>query len=158
MKTSCALLTLLVALGTSSPALAQTSEQERIDAITRDAARQFGEARAANAEQTRPTNPPQPGVRVELTLDDAVKRALEQNLDIAVERLNPQTYVFAIASLQASYRPTFNSNYGMRSSTTFTRSQTAGGDILITDTFTGNNGILQNVKWGGGSYAVAWNN
>ncbi|HKH72542.1 MAG TPA: TolC family protein, partial [Vicinamibacterales bacterium] len=46
----------------------------------------------------------------------------------------------------------------MRSSTTFTRSQTAGGDILITDTFTGNNGILQNVKWGGGSFAVAWNN
>jgi outer membrane protein len=158
MKNSCAFLTLIaVALG-ASPAFAQDSEQERIDAISRDAVRQFAEARAASEGQTRPTNPPQPGVRVELTLDDAVKRALEQNLDIAVERLNPQTFDFAIASLQATYRPTFNSNYGMRSSTTFTRSQTAGGDILITDTFTGNNGILQNVKWGGGSFAVAWNN
>jgi outer membrane protein TolC len=157
MKNSCAFLTLLaVALGTS-PAFAQDAEQQRIDAITRDAVRQFAEARSGE-EQTRPTNPPQPGVRVELTLDDAVKRALERNLDIAVERLNPQTYDFALASLQANYRPVFNSNYGMRSATSFTRSQTAGGDILITDTFTGNNGILQNVKWGGGSFAVAFNN
>ena len=157
MKNSCAFLTLLVVALGASPAVAQDSEQQRIDAITRDAVRQFAEARSGE-EQTRPTNPPQPGVRVELTLDDAVKRALERNLDIAVERLNPQTYDFALASLQANYRPVFNSNYGMRSATSFTRSQTAGGDILITDTFTGNNGILQNVKWGGGSFAVAWNN
>jgi outer membrane protein len=157
MKNSCAFLTMIAVTLGASPAFAQGSEQERIDAITRDAVRQFAEARGGE-DQTRPTNPPQPGVRVELTLDDAVKRALEQNLDIAVERLNPQTYDFAIASLQANYRPVFNSNYGMRSSTTFTRSQTAGGDILITDTFTGNNGILQNVKWGGGSFAAAWNN
>jgi outer membrane protein len=157
MKNSCAFLTLLVVTLGASPAVAQDSEQQRIDAITLDAVRQFAEARAGE-EQTRPTNPPQPGVRVELTLDDAVKRALERNLDIAVERLNPQTFDFAIASLQANYRPVFNSNYGMRSATSFTRSQTAGGDILVTDTFTGNNGILQNVKWGGGSFAVAWNN
>src|SRR5688572_5515543 len=157
MKNSCAFLTLAAVTLGALPVFAQDSEQERIDAITRDAVRQFAEARAGEG-QTRPTNPPQPGVRVELTLDEAVKRALEQNLDIAVERLNPQTFDFALASLQANYRPVFNSNYGMRSSTTFTRSQTAGGDILITDTFTGNNGILQNVKWGGGSYAVAWNN
>jgi outer membrane protein len=159
MQNSCAFLTLLtVALG-AWPAFAQSTEQERIDAITRDAVRQFADARTngTSDEQTRPTNPPQPGVRVELTLDDAVKRALEQNLDIAVERLNPQTYDFALASLQANFRPTFNSNYGLRSATTFTRSQTAGGDILTTDTLTANNGITQSVRWGGGSFAVGWN-
>jgi outer membrane protein TolC len=157
MQNSCAFLTLMAALALgASPAFGQGTEQERIDAITRDAVRQFAEARAGE-EQTRPTNPPQPGVRVELTLDDAVKRALEQNLDIAVERLNPQTFDFSIASLQANYRPTFNSNYGLRSATTFTRSQTAGGDILTTDTLTANNGITQNMKWGGGSFAVGWN-
>jgi outer membrane protein TolC len=157
MQNSCAFLTLMAALALgASPAFGQGTEQERIDAITRDAVRQFAEARAGE-EQTRPTNPPQPGVRVELTLDDAVKRALEQNLDIAVERLNPQTFDFSIASLQANYRPTFNSNYGLRSATTFTRSQTAGGDILTTDTLTANNGITQNMKWGGGSFAVDWN-
>ena len=30
--------------------------------------------------------------RCQLTLDDAVKLALERNLDIAVQRLNPQTF------------------------------------------------------------------
>jgi outer membrane protein TolC len=151
---------LTVALvGLASQAAVAQTEQQRIDQITQDAVRQFVESRTASAaEQTRPTVAPQPGTRIELTLDDAVQRALERNLDVAVERLNPQTYDFAVAALEASYRPTLTSNYGMRSATTFTRSQTAGGDILVTDTFTGNNGVTQNLKWGGGSFAVGFNN
>jgi outer membrane protein len=162
MKTSCAFLTLLVvALGAPST-FAQSSEQERIDAITREAVRQFAEARTASAEQTRPTNPPEPGVRIELTLDDAVKRALDRNLDIAVERLGPQTYDYALASLNANYRPTFNTNLGLRNQSSFERTTTAGSSsangLLTTETLTGNYGLTQNVKWGGGSFAVAWNN
>ena len=75
MKTSCAFLTLLVVALGWSPALAQQSEQDRIDAITREAVRQFAEARTGAPEQTRPTNPPEPGVKIELTLDDAVTQA-----------------------------------------------------------------------------------
>jgi len=162
MKNSCAFLTLLaIALGTA-PAFAQTSEQERIDAIARDAVRQFAEARSAGAEQTRPTNPPQPGTRVELTLDDAVKRALERNLDIAVERLNPQAFDYSIASLNANFRPTLTSNFGVRNQSTFERTTTSGASgangLLTTETLTSNYGFTQNVKWGGGSFAVAWNN
>ena len=158
MKTSCVFLTVALVGLASHAAVAQT-EQQRIDQITQDAVRQFVESRTASAaEQTRPTVAPQPGTRIELTLDDAVQRALERNLDVAVERLNPQTYDFAVAALEAGYRPTLTSNYGMRSATSFTRSQTAGGDILVTDTFTGNNGVTQNLKWGGGSFAVGFNN
>ena len=159
MQTSCAYLTLLVVVLGSSPAFAQSAEQQRLDAIAREAARQFAEARTPPLEaQTRPTNPAQPGTRVELTLDEAVKRSLERNLDIAVERLNPQTFDWTLASLRRSYQPTFNSNIGIRSQSQFPRSQTAGADMLVTETFTGNNGITQNVKWGGGSFAVAFNN
>jgi outer membrane protein TolC len=162
MKTSCAFLTLVVVALGSPAAFAQDTEQERIDAITREAVRQFAESRTASAEQTRPTNPPEPGVRIELTLDEAVKRALDRNLDIAVERLNPQTYDFSIASLQANYRPIFNSNIGLRSQSQFERTQTGGSanasGLLTTETLTGNNGVTQNVKWGGGSFAIAWNN
>jgi outer membrane protein TolC len=165
MQTSCAFLTLLLVIGGSSAAFAQNTntEQERIDAITRDAVRQFAEARAATpAEQTRPTNPPEPGVKVELTLDDAVKRALDRNLDIAVERLNPQGFDFSIAALNASYRPTFTSNLGMRNQSAFERTTTAGSSsangLTTTETLTGNYGLTQNVKWGGGSLAIGWNN
>src|SRR4030095_13286767 len=165
MKTSCALLTLLAlpVLGPSPASAQSTSESERVDQIAREAAQKFAEARASGTteveSQTRPTvPPPPPGVRVELTLEGAVERALDRNLDLAVERLTPQTYDFSLAALDATYRPNFVSNFGLRSQTTFTRSQTAGGDILSTDTLSGNNGVQQNIKWGGGSYAVAFNN
>jgi outer membrane protein len=145
-----------------APASAQsTSEASRLDDIARQAAQKFAEARVntTTEAQTRPTvPPPPPGTRVELTLDSAVERALERNLDLAVERLNPQTFDFSLSALDATYRPNFVSNFGLRSQTSFTRSQTAGGDILSTDTLTGNNSVTQNIKWGGGSYAVGFNN
>ena len=164
MKTSCALLTILTVAVMGTPSAAQTtSESARVDQIAREAAQKFNDARLAGRtetnEQTRPTvPPPPPGARVELTLDNAVERALDRNLDLAVERLTPQTYDFSLAALDATFHPNLISAFGVRSQTSFTRSQTAGGDILSTDTLTGNNGVQQNIKWGGGSYAVAFNN
>src|SRR5688500_5030670 len=127
---------LVLATLVAAPAAAQDSpERERLDEIAREAARQFVEARGATADdQTRPTvPPPQPGTRVELTLDTAVERALERNLDISVERLNPQTFDFSIAALESNYRPTVTSNFGLRSQSQFPRSQTAGADMLVTE-------------------------
>ena len=66
-----------------SSALAQnTDERARLDEIARNAAQQFAAARA-EVDQTR-TNPAldTTGTKVELTLDDAVMRALDRNLDI----------------------------------------------------------------------------
>ncbi len=152
-----AALTMVGAFATQ--VLAQTSDDtNRFEEIARTAAKQFAAARA-EAEQTRPTAPPPPtGIVVELTLDAATERALERNLDIAVERLNPQTFDFSLAALDANYRPTLTSNFSMRSQTAFSRSQTAGGDVLVTETLTNNYGLSQNMKWGGGSFAVAFNN
>jgi outer membrane protein TolC len=154
-----AALTTIGAL-TSSLSFAQSADDgRRLEDIARNAARQFAAERVAEKEQTRPTTPPPaPGTVVELTLDDATQRALERNLDIAVERLNPQTYDFSIAALDANYKPTLTSNFSTRSQTSFSRSQTAGGDVLVTDTITNNYGITQNMRWGGGSFAAAFNN
>jgi len=143
------------------PAAAQQSAADaaRLDQIAQEAARRFVSSRTLDADQTRPTAPPPPaGGMVDLALEDATARALERNLDIAVERLNPQTFDFSIAALDANYRPTFTSNVGVRSQSQFPRSQTAGADMLVTETFTGNSGIAQNVKWGGGSFAFTFNN
>jgi outer membrane protein len=141
----------------AGPAAAQdAAEGNRLDEIARVAAQQFAEARL---DQTRPTTPPPPpGMEIRLTLDEATARALERNLDIAVERLNPQAFDFSIAALEANYRPTFVSNLGVRSQSQFPRSQTAGADMLVTDTLTGNSGLQQNVKWGGGSFSLNFNN
>ena len=157
-----AALTIAGAL-TSSLSFAQNAEDERrLQEIARTAAQNFAAARV-EADQTRPTAPPPPaGAVVELSLDAATERALERNLDIAVERLNPQTFDFSLAALDANYRPTLNSNFGLRSQSQFQRSQTAGAannlGLLTTDTLTNNYGVSQNMKWGGGSFAVGFNN
>ena len=142
-----AVLTTVGAL-TSSLSFAQTAEDDRrLQEIARAAAQNFAAARV-EADQTRPTAPPPPaGTVVELALDDATARALERNLDISVERLNPQTFDFALAALDANYRPTLNSNFGLRSQSAFQRSQTAGAanslGLLTTDTLTNNYGVSQ---------------
>lgn len=124
----------------------------RVEELARTAAERFAAARASGQTAVPAGSP------VNLTLDEATARALERNLDIAVERLNPQTFDFSLSALESNYRPTFTSTLGMRSQSTFSRSQTAGADILKTDTFTGNTGLLQNFKWGGGSFQVTFNN
>src|SRR5688500_16998353 len=155
-RTLAALITIGVLISSSS--FAQSADDSRrLDEIARNAARQFAAERVAEKEQTRPTTPPPaPGTVVELTLDDSTQRALERNLDIAVERLNPQTFDFSIAALDANYKPTLTSNFSTRSQTSFSRSQTAGGDVLVTDTITNSYGISQNMRWGGGSFAAAF--
>ena len=153
-------LAALTLFGTLVPAATaqDTAERRRLDEIARTAAQQFAAARA-EAEQPRPSVAPQPAARiVELTLDDVTARAMEQNLELAVERLNPQTFDFAIAALDANYRPNLTSTFGLRSQSQFPRSQTAGADMLVNQTMTGNTGLSQNVKWGGGSFAVGFNN
>src|SRR5688572_24837868 len=86
-RTLAALITIGVLISSSS--FAQSADDSRrLDEIARNAARQFAAERVAEKEQTRPTTlPPAPGTVVELTLDDSTQRALERNLDIAVERL-----------------------------------------------------------------------
>jgi outer membrane protein len=166
-QNSCALLTVVLAVTLSVPAAAaaqDSAERLRLDELARQAAQRFAEVRASggtevpDALQTRTTNQPPAGVRTELSLDDAVQRALERNLDIAVERLDPEGIQHSIEALQASYRPTVTSNFGLRNQTAFARSQTAGGSVLETETLTGNTGLTQNLKWGGGSFAAAFNN
>ncbi len=99
--------------GGITPLLAQTTDAH-IKELIRAAAERIGAGQAAIAE------PPQTpagasGSVVHLSLDDAVKLALDRNLDIAVQRLNPQTFDFSIASLQAAYKPTLTSQVATQS-------------------------------------------
>ncbi len=113
--------------------------------------------------------PPQPGVapadapgpRVSLTLEDAVKRALENNLDIAVQRINQQTYDVDIASVRAVYNPTLTSILSSQSTTNASTSTIAGaqaGQSISNSTIVFNGGLVQDVPWGGGSFSAQLDN
>src|SRR4051812_35948536 len=158
MKRYLNILTLLcVGLASgASPALAQrviTDEhvQELIRAAASRVGAQAGTAAvappAAGQADARPT--------VQLTLDDAVKLALDRNLDIAVQRLNPSTFDYSIAGLRSLYRPTLVSLVQRNSATnpnssTVTGASSAGAAILVGgNTFNG--GFSQSFPWGGGN-------
>src|SRR3970040_1410310 len=142
MKNSCAYSMILLACLIPWPAAAQeAANQAHIAEIARSAAQQFAVARA-EAEQTRSTVPvTAPGPSVELTLDEATARALERNLDIAVERLNPQIQDFNIARLRATYRPTLSSTISRRHRVQPPTSQLNGGLVVQNNQSVYNGGL-----------------
>ncbi len=153
----------VLSLGAPSPASAQVVVTEaRIQELIRAAAQRAGvdaTARAAGDQPATPASGAQPTVA--LTLDEAVKLALDRNLDIAVQRLNPQTFDFSLAGLQATFRPTLTSTLSQQSNTnpsTQTISGAAAGTGIETQTTAWNGGLAQNLPWGGGSLTVSLNN
>jgi len=105
------------------------------------------------AENARPA--------VQLTLDDAVKLALDRNLDIAVQRLNPATFDYAMASLAANYKPSLTSQLSHVENTNPSNQTLSGAQVgtgIEQDTSNYNAGIAQNFRWGGGALAVQFNN
>ncbi|MBI1875482.1 MAG: TolC family protein [Acidobacteria bacterium] len=94
-----------------------------------------------------------------LTLDQAVKMALEHNLDIAVEALNPRTFDFSIAALESGYRPTLTSNFTNGDRITLPNSQLTGvTDKLETKSVGWSSGMTQSFRRSGGSLTVGFNN
>ena len=95
---------------------------------------------------------------IELTLNNAIERALNQNLDIAIERLKPQLHDLTFAQQSAVYRPTVSLNLNSSSRTTPSSTQLDGGQSVNTDIALFDSSLDQRVKWGGGNLSLSWNN
>ena len=95
---------------------------------------------------------------LDLTLDEAVALALEHNLEIAVERLNPLTYDLQIAGVRALYRPVLTSTVGQNNATQLPTNQLVGTQAVQNDLTTFNVGGAQLVPWGGGNVTLGFNN
>ena len=149
-----------LALGLAVPAHAQLSEARIQELIKTAAANVAVGAPDGQAAQTR--TPGQTRPVISLTLDDAVKFALDRNLDIAVQRLNPQINDIAIASIRTVYHPSLTSTFSGASTTTPNSSSIQGSQLagvpIVTGASVFNGGVAQAVPWGGGSFAVALNN
>ena len=134
---------------------AQPASSSRVDELVRQAAQRF----AAQVEAQRPAGPVDQSTQptMSLTLDEAVKLALDKNLDIAVQRPNPQIVDLSIASLQAAYRPTVTSTIGSESQTQPPLTLLTGGQRVESTTTTANGAISESLPRGGGSLNLAWN-
>jgi outer membrane protein TolC len=149
-------------LATGSNAFAQKTSDQHIQDLIKEAALRAG------VEQTTPGAPtaqpaPVQGDRptVSLSLDEAIRLALDRNLDISVQRLNPQTFDFSLANLRAVYKPTLTSTVTQQSQTTPSTQTTSGGNVgtgILSDTTTFNGGLAQSLAWGGGTLTATINN
>ena len=140
----------------TSAAFAQTSsDAARTEALVKQAVERY----AAGLDATRAQAPPSPADAnaVPMTLEDAVRRAVDNNLEIAVERLNPQTFDFTLASLRANYKPVATSTLGRRDNVRPPTNLLNPGSPNVS-TMTYNSGISQNLRWGGGLMSLTFNN
>src|SRR5688500_5979331 len=146
-----------VVLLISGAASAQTAASDA--ARTEDLIKQAVERYAAGLESGRVRNAQDaPGAAaVPMTLEDAVRRAVDNNLEMAVERLNPQTFDFTLASLRANYNPSATTNLGRRDNVRPPTNLLNPGSPNVS-TMTYNTGVTQNIRWGGGNYALTFNN
>jgi outer membrane protein TolC len=142
----------LAAAGTTQ---AQPVTQAKvIDLLAQAQAKIIANAQASPAQSTLAP----PSKVVDLTQDDAVAKALKMNIDLSVERLNPQLQDLALKGAFAAYVPTVGATIGERSNTTRPGSTIGGGAIVNTKTWTYNFNASQAIRWTGATANINWTN
>lgn len=108
------------------------------------------QAPAPMATQAVPTGP-----EVQMSADEAVRMALENNLGIQAARLSPQAQALALAQTRANYAPTLFSNTTKNSNSSPPSNFLSGNNFVTNGGFRSNAGLMQQIKWGGGNYQLA---
>ena len=124
--------------------------RQAYDAGIRDTATTGGEVQPATQVAARPV--------IRLTPDEAVMRALENNIELAVERLNPLLQDLSLAQVRGAYRPTLTSLVNMSSANPLPTSLLTGGTKVKNDTMNINAGVTQALPRYGGTVTAFWNN
>jgi outer membrane protein len=146
-------------LGAAIPAIAQDTSIEHVRAL-------IAQAQAQTAAGGQPPAVPAtpfvtPGPRVDITIEDAVARGTDKNVDIAVARITPRLTDFTIAGLEANYRINLTSSTStsrVNQPATNATQGVAAGQNQLTDTRAWNSGITQNLFRTGANYSVNWTN
>ena len=153
-------ITATMAVAIASPALGQQqTDEEKNAAHVRDLIQQA-------MQQVQPLAPAvaslpfqTPGPRVDLSIDEAVQRGTERNIDIAVARITPRLTDFTILGLEANYRVNLTSALNNTRNTELPRQTIQGIQAPTTSTREAwSAGIAQNLWWGGGNYSLSWTN
>jgi outer membrane protein TolC len=132
-------------LGSFGPAVPSEAAMRRTSLL---ALFVLGLASAASAQTTAPAT-------LRLTVDEAVRMALEHNVDLNADRLDPQISDTRVAAAAGAFRPSLNSSVQSNNqlqppasllSPTATR----------TDVVTSTAGFAQRLPWYGTTYNVGW--
>ena len=85
-----------------------------------------------------------------LTLDDAVRRAIENNPDLAIVRLGTEVDAARVGESRAAFTPVFSTQLGRSSSTTPPSNLLLGERGVDVDDWFSSTGVRQRLPWGSG--------
>jgi outer membrane protein len=135
-------LTLAAAIVSTSVSVFAQSGQPSISSLAE------AEAQAQAAQTT--------GAVRRLSIDDAVKLALEQNLGIRIQRIDPQVQDVGVALARSFWAPSLTSSVSKNSQTQQSTSALSGGATnILNGQVTTNVGMNQTLPFGG-SYTANW--
>ena len=93
-----------------------------------------------------------------LSLNEAIRRALENNNNIEVARNDVRLNETTLRALQGIYDPVFNFNPQLNNQVQSQQSTLGGGATVTTTDLTGNSSINKQFSTGGGNYSFFFNN
>jgi outer membrane protein len=111
---------------------------------------------AAAAGAAAPAEQIQGPVR-RLTIGEAVALALEQNIDLQVERIGPQLQDYSISVARSNWTPSLFSSLQTRNQTNPPQDIFGGAETISDQRVTSQLGVQQLLPFGGASYSASWN-
>ena len=119
----------------------------------------FGQTPIPQPQQSAapPQTPSSVGNGTPLTIEDAVRMALENNLGVQQERLNPEIQTYGVARANAVFAPALFSTLSRRNAAAPpTDFLSAGASLVTTGNFSSTAGMQQQLPFGGGNYTLSW--
>jgi outer membrane protein len=143
----------LTIIGTPASISAQSAPGGRLD--LRVSTTLLTQAPAGSGQAASPQTPA-PQTR-RLTIEEAVKLALENNLGIQIARYDPQAQDLAVVQAKAAWAPSFTNQFQQDGQDSPNNSFLAGGlgGKTTNKSFTNSTGVAQILPWGG-NYSAAW--
>jgi outer membrane protein TolC len=93
---------------------------------------------------------------IPLTLDDAVRRAIENNPDLVVVRLDTEVEAARTAQTRAAYVPMLSTTLGRSSVVTPPSTLLAGEQGVDVDDWFASSGLHGRAPWAGGAWSASW--
>jgi outer membrane protein TolC len=103
-----------------------------------------------------PAQPAAGGPQLQLSADEAVRMALENNLGIQASRLSPAVQALTVAQTRAAYAPLLFTTHRKNSNSNPPNDFLSGSSFFTSEGFRSDVGVQHNLRWGGGRYTVAF--
>src|SRR6478672_944542 len=113
-------------------------------------------ATSANAQSDSGRIDAQPASTLRLSLDEAVRRAVENNPDLAIVRLGTEVEAARVSETRSAFTPMFATTLGRSSTTTPPSNFLLGDRGVNADDWFSSSGVRQRLPWGSGTWSLSW--